>query len=73
MTKHSAMINFFRKIRHNLLSDNKVIKYLLYAIGEILLVLIGILLALQVNNWNENRKERVIELKTLSEMQAALV
>lgn len=43
------------------MEQNKVRTYLLYAIGEILLVVIGILLALQINNWNENRKERKIE------------
>jgi len=50
------MIKFFRKIRQNLLMENKTSKYLKYAIGEILLVVIGILIALQINNWNENRK-----------------
>lgn len=50
------MISLFRKIRHNLLSDNKRGKYLKYAIGEIILVVIGILIALQINNWNETRK-----------------
>ncbi|MFZ6053088.1 DUF6090 family protein [Halocola ammonii] len=50
------MISFFRKIRQNLLAQNRVTRYLLYAIGEIVLVMIGILLALQVNTWNENRK-----------------
>ena len=50
------MIKFFRKIRQNLLSENKFSKYLIYAIGEIILVVIGILIALGVNNWNENRK-----------------
>ena len=50
------MINFFRKIRQNLLIENKTGKYFKYAIGEIVLVMIGILLALQVNNWNEQRK-----------------
>ena len=50
------MIKFFRHIRRRLLSENKFSKYLLYAIGEIVLVMIGILLALQVNNWNESRK-----------------
>ena len=55
------MIKFFRKIRQSLLSENKFSKYLLYAIGEIALVMIGILLALQVNNWNEDRKERLVE------------
>ncbi|OIQ36703.1 MAG: hypothetical protein BM563_10330 [Bacteroidetes bacterium MedPE-SWsnd-G1] len=50
------MIKFFRKIRQQLLNEGKTSKYFRYAIGEILLVMIGILLALQVNNWNENRK-----------------
>jgi len=50
------MIPFFRKIRKTLADDNKPIKYLRYAIGEIILVVIGILIALQINNWNENQK-----------------
>lgn len=50
------MIKFFRKIRQKLLNKNKIGKYLLYAIGEIILVVIGILIALQINNWNEERK-----------------
>jgi hypothetical protein len=49
------MLKFFRKIRKNLLIENKTAKYFKYAIGEIALVMIGILLALQVNNWNNNR------------------
>ena len=52
------MIKIFRKIRQDLLSKRKTGKYLKYALGEILLVMIGILLALQVNNWNNNRIER---------------
>ena len=51
------MIKFFRKIRQNLLMENKTGKYFKYAIGEIVLVVIGILIALQINNWNENRKD----------------
>ncbi len=51
------MIKFFRKIRQNLLMENKTGKYFKYALGEIVLVMIGILLALQINNWNEKRKE----------------
>ena len=51
------MISFFRKIRKKLADDNKPVKYLRYAIGEIVLVVVGILIALQVNNWNEVRKE----------------
>ena len=57
------MIKFFRKIRQNLLMENKTGKYFKYAIGEIVLVVIGILIALQINNWNENRIENK-EVKT---------
>ncbi len=60
------MIKFFRKIRQRLLTDNKLSKYLLYAIGEISLVMIGILLALQVNNWNNSNKDRKLEKQYIS-------
>ena len=62
------MIKFFRKIRQNLLSENKFSKYLLYAIGEIFLVFIGIAMALQFNNWNEDRKTRKKEQQVLTEI-----
>ncbi len=52
------MINFFRRIRHRLLINNSIVKYTLYAIGEIVLVVIGILIALQINNWNQNKIEQ---------------
>lgn len=52
------MIKFFKKIRQRLLTENKFSKYLLYAIGEIILVVIGILIALQINNWNEKRLQK---------------
>ncbi|MGD1948017.1 MAG: DUF6090 family protein [Croceivirga sp.] len=55
------MIKFFRKIRQKLLSENRFSKYLLYAIGEIVLVVIGILIALQINTWSENEKIRTEE------------
>ena len=55
------MIKFFRKIRQNLLLENKTGKYFKYAIGEIVLVVIGILLALSINNWNEDRKDKILE------------
>lgn len=55
------MIKFFRKIRYALIEKNKTGKYLKYAIGEIILVMIGILLALQVNTWNESRKNLILE------------
>ncbi len=55
------MLKFFRRIRRTLLSENKFSKYILYAIGEIILVVIGILLALQINNWNERRKVNTLK------------
>jgi hypothetical protein len=56
------MIKVFRKIRQRMLTENKFSKYLLYAIGEIILVVIGILIALGVNNWNqENRDHRIAD------------
>jgi hypothetical protein len=60
------MLHFFRKIRQKLLRQNRVTRYLAYAVGEILLVVIGILIALQVNNWNESRKSRSFEIEILS-------
>ena len=62
------MIKFFRKIRHELLAENRFSKYLVYAIGEIVLVVIGILIALQLNNWNESRKSFDAELKLYSKL-----
>ncbi len=50
------MIKFFRRIRQNMLAENKFSKYFLYAIGEIVLVVLGILIALSINNWNDDRK-----------------
>ena len=52
------MISFLRKIRQQLLSKNRFSKYSLYALGEIILVVIGILIALQINNWNNNNTEK---------------
>jgi hypothetical protein len=63
------MTRFFRNIRQKLAAENSVAKYLRYAIGEIILVVIGILIALQINNWNENRKERLIEIKYLKNLK----
>ena len=60
------MIKLFRKIRYDLMEKNKTRKYFKYAIGEIILVVIGILIALQINNWNESRKEKEIENRYIS-------
>ena len=62
------MIKFFRKIRQNLLSEGKTGKYLKYAVGEIVLVVIGILIALSINNWNENRKTKIAEFELYKAM-----
>ncbi|WP_207764272.1 DUF6090 family protein [Hanstruepera neustonica] len=67
------MIKFFRHIRYNLMSENKTGKYLKYAIGEIILVVIGILIALQINNWNEERKVDFEVVKTLAEIRSNLI
>lgn len=66
------MIRFFRNIRQKLAAENKVASYLRYATGEIILVMVGILLALQVNNWNEARKERNNEIKYLKNLKLDL-
>nr|WP_179318587.1 DUF6090 family protein [Winogradskyella helgolandensis] len=54
------MIKFFRYIRKDLMEQNKTSKYFKYAIGEIVLVVIGILIALSINNWNQSRKENIL-------------
>jgi len=63
------MINFFRKVRKKLLTENRFSRYLIYALGEIILVVIGILIALQINNRNENRKIRAKELVYLENIK----
>lgn len=66
------MIKLFRRIRQQLLSEGKTSKYFKYAIGEIVLVVIGILIALQINNWNEKQKEKTLERKVLIELMKSL-
>ena len=63
------MIKFFRHIRKSLLMENKTGKYFKYAIGEIVLVVIGILIALQINNWNNSRIEVIKEQAILKSLQ----
>lgn len=66
-------MKFFGKIRQNLLSDGKTIRYLKYAIGEIVLVVIGILIALSINNWNHNRLQQKEELKYYENIKRQLI
>ena len=66
------MTPFFRRIRHRLANENSFLKYTRYAIGEIVLVVIGILIALQINNWNENRKEYAKSINYLTEFVSDL-
>ena len=67
------MIKFFRKIRYNLLSENKTGKYFKYAIGEIVLVVIGILIAIQINNWNETQKGKMKATAILKAIRSDMV
>lgn len=66
------MINFFRKMRRNNLSENRFTRYVLYALGEIVLVVFGILIALQVNNWNKQNNRNQKEEALLREMRVNL-
>jgi hypothetical protein len=66
------MIKFFRKIRHRLFKESRLLSYTFYAIGEIVLVVIGILIALQLNNAKEYKKERKLELKILKSIESDL-
>ncbi|MFZ6053082.1 DUF6090 family protein [Halocola ammonii] len=62
-------MKLFRKIRQRLLAQNRFTRYLIYAVGEIVLVVLGILIALQLNNWNAEQKATKEELKLLQEMR----
>jgi hypothetical protein len=66
------MLKLFRNIRRNLLNEGKTTKYFKYAIGEIILVVIGILIALQINEWNENRKTQNKSFNYLQRLQGDL-
>ncbi len=66
------MIKFFRKIRQSLLAEGKFKQYLKYAIGEIVLVVVGILIALQVNNWNSDRKQQKETTENLKALKVDL-
>jgi len=62
------MIPFFRKTRKKMADDNRPLKYMRYAIGEIVLVVVGILIALSINNWNEDRKQNLTEMEVLNDL-----
>jgi len=64
------MLHFFRKIRHDLLEKSQFFRYLKYAVGEIILVVIGILIALQINNWTESRKSQESKIRYLRELKS---
>ena len=64
------MIKFFRHIRKSMIMKNNTLKYFKYAIGEIALVMIGILLALQVNNWNEEKKLHLYRFRVIRKFKA---
>ena len=66
------MIKFFRKIRQGLLREGKTAQYAKYALGEIVLVVVGILIALNINNWNEATHDRNREIKYLNSLRADL-
>lgn len=66
------MIKFFRKIRQKLLVENKFSKYLIYAIGEILLIVLGILIALYIDNWNQSKLKRAQEVEILKDFHSGL-
>lgn len=67
------MLSFFRQIRQRLLTDNKFSKYLLYAIGEILLVVIGILIALQIDEWREARHNEILQDSYIASFKRDLI
>ncbi len=65
-------MKLFRKIRQGLIAESKLCKYVIYALGEILLVVLGILIALRINNWNENQQLRKAELQTLKSLHESI-
>lgn len=67
------MFKFFRRLRVTLINQGKTARYLKYAVGEIILVVIGILIALQINTWNEERKDHQREIKLLTELKTNLL
>jgi len=67
------MIRFLRKIRHQLVNEGRLFRYLAYATGEIVLIVLGIFIALQLNEWKEKKKNLQTEIKILNEIQEDLL
>lgn len=67
------MLKSYKKFPKKIISENKIINYLIYTVAEVLLVVIGILVALQIDNWNEQRKKDVLEINLLKEMKSNLL
>ncbi len=67
------MLKFFRTIRKKLIEEENVRKYLLYAIGEIILVVIGILIALQINNWNDRKQQHQSDIEFLNNLKGEVI
>lgn len=63
------MTKIFKWLRQSIISENKYIKYIFYALGEIVLVVIGILIALSINNWNEDKKDSIKEVQILNQLK----
>ena len=66
------MINFFRNIRRQLANENKFQRYMRYAIGEVILIMLGIFMALQLQNWNEKRKQDIQFKATITQLQNSI-
>ena len=66
------MLTFFRRIRKDLFTEGAIPRYFFYAIGEIALVVVGILIALQINTWNEQRKSNRMEHSYLENLKVDL-
>ena len=65
--------SIFRGIRRKLLDEGKLVRYITYAIGEVVLIIVGILFALNINDWNEEKKDRQTETKILTEIRINLL
>lgn len=67
------MYRFLRRLRQKLIEEDKIRKYTLYAIGEVVLVVIGILIALQINNWNDRKKQHQTDIEFLNNLKGEII